>query len=429
MPGIGPEGFNMNAYVDGLVEARNKTWHETKALLESVAADKREMTAEERSSYEKMNAELDRMGSEVTEFRAVQEREAQFEAAIRKLGINAEGGAPAPVAESPSMEAQLRSFLRGDLRSLDVVPSSIPSGRELRTLAMGREFRANTVGTATAGGDVVANTFVRQVLTPLFAQSAVLLGNANVLTTSTGETITIPRLTTRSTAAAATETGSLTASDPAFDQVTFNAFKYYVVNTLSRELIEDAAIDIVSYVAEQAGDALGLKIGNLLISGDGSGDPEGLIHSITAGVTGEATVFAPTADNLIDLFYSVISPYRAKASWVMNDATMASVRKLKADSSGIYLFQPALTADTPDTILGKPVLFDASMPTAAHDALTVVFGDLSKYTVRRVNGIRFESSVDSKFLTDMVDFKTVVRIDGHPVDANAFKAYKAGAAS
>src|SRR5262249_58939504 len=92
-------------------------------------------------------------------------------------------------------------------------------------------------------------------------------------------------------------------------------------------------------------------------------------------------------DVLINLFYSVIAPYRASnaCAWLMRDATMANVRLLK-DSTGQYVFQPSLVAGTPDTLLGKPLYSDPFMPAVALSAKSVAFGDLSPYFVRLAGG-------------------------------------------
>ena len=166
-------------------------------------------------------------------------------------------------------------------------------------------------------------------------------------------------------------------------------------------------------------------------TGTGTAQPQGVATAASAGVTGEATVFAPTFDNLIDLFHSVIAPYRMSAScgWLLNDATVAGIRKLK-DGDGQYIWQPSVQLGAPDQILGKPVHVDVSMASAAADEKTVLFGDFSTYFARQVNEIRFESSTDFAFNTDMTTFRCIVRGGGVQADTTgAIKAYVSGAAS
>ena len=125
-----------------------------------------------------------------------------------------------------------------------------------------------------------------------------------------------------------------------------------------------------------------------------------------------------SADDLIDLYFSVIAPYRnsPKAAWLMRDATLAAVRKLKTSGSGEYLFAPAATVGAPDTILGKPVYTDPNVAAVGLSGKSVLFGDFGAYCTRVVNGVRFERSDDYRFNTDEVAFRTVLSADGTLVD-------------
>ena len=109
--------------------------------------------------------------------------------------------------------------------------------------------------------------------------------------------------------------------------------------------------------------------------------------------------------------------------WMMADATVASIRKIK-DSDGQYIWQPGLTADTPDTILGKPLWIDPNVAAIGNSAKSVLFGDFAAYFVREVNEVRFESSMDFAFNADMVTFRAIVRGDGVLADqTGAVKAF------
>ena len=108
------------------------------------------------------------------------------------------------------------------------------------------------------------------------------------------------------------------------------------------------------------------------------------------GVTA-ASATAITADELIDLFYSLKAPYRRNAVWVLNDSTIKAIRKLK-DNQGQYLWQPSPTAGAPDLLLGKPVRTSAYMPAIAADAKTVAFGDFSYYWIADRQGRSLSAS-------------------------------------
>ena len=181
---------------------------------------------------------------------------------------------------------------------------------------------------------------------------------------------------------------------------------------------EDTGVDLTGYFARQAGNALGNALGAELATGNGSSKPSGVVQTSTLGVTGDASVVGvPTAANLIDLYYSVISPYRNSSScvWLFRDSTAAKIRKLVDNSGGAgvgnYLWTPGL-GEAPDTILGKRVVIEPNIAATALSAKSVVFGDMSRYFVRIAGGVRFERSDEFAFQNDLVTFRAILRGDG-----------------
>jgi HK97 family phage major capsid protein len=258
-----------------------------------------------------------------------------------------------------------------------------------------------------------------------------LQAGATVINTAAGENLEIPVTTAHSSGALIAEGGTLTESDPAFVKRTLGAYKYGLAIQASSELVSDTGFDLLGYLARQAGRAVGNAWGTHLITGSGSSQPSGIVTSATTGVTGAASVSgAFTADNLIDLYFSVIAPYRNSTScaWIMKDATLAAVRKLK-DSQNQYLWQPSLIVGQPDTLLGKPVFTDPNVAAVALSAKSVIFGDISAYYARVAGGIRFERSDDFAFGTDLVTFRAIVRGDGTLADrTGAVKLFVGNAA-
>jgi HK97 family phage major capsid protein len=173
--------------------------------------------------------------------------------------------------------------------------------------------------------------------------SGILQAGPTVLQTTSGETLQVPKTTAHSTAALVSEGGTIGASDPTFGQASLGAYKYGFLIQPARELIDDTSVDLLGYLARESGRALGNAIGTAFITGTGTSQPAGIVTGATLGVTGgTAVVGAFTADNLIDLYFSVIAPYRSSPScgWLMRDATLANVRKLK-DTTNQYLWQPS----------------------------------------------------------------------------------------
>jgi HK97 family phage major capsid protein len=277
----------------------------------------------------------------------------------------------------------------------------------------------------------VPTSFYDRLIAHLIETASILQAGATVLQTSGGESIQVPKTTAHSSAAIVTEGAAIAASDPAFGQITLGAYKYGLLIQVSRELIADTGVDLDGYLSMQAGRAIGNAFGAHAITGTGTGQPRGIVTDATLGVTGGAGVAGvPTADNLIDLFFSVIPPYRnsPNAAWLMKDSTIASVRKLK-DTTNQYIWQPGLQAGVPDTIMGKPVITDPNVAATATSAKSVLFGDFSQYFVRMVSGLRFERSDEYAFNTDLVTFRALLRADGSLVDLTGAVKYYIGNAA
>ncbi len=319
-------------------------------------------------------------------------------------------------------QAEIRAMLLGQPgapRSLDLLPvNGAP------TLSM----RALSSLTTGAGGNLVPTSFYHRLVAHLIEVSGVLQTNPTTINTTSGENLQIPKTTAHSSAASAAQAATLPSSDPTFGMVTLGAFKYGWTGRVSRELVTDNGVDLEGYLSMQAGRALGNKFGADLVTGTGTGQPNGFLTNATVGVTGTTTGVsgAPGYDNLVDLFYSVISPYRASSScyWIMKDSTLASLRKIK-DTTGQPIWQPGMQLGAPDLLLGKPLVSDPFMPAVATGATPIAFGDFSQMFVRMVGGVRFERSDDFLFDSDMIAYRAIMRGDGALVDlTGAIKKYQ-----
>ena len=403
------------SYIDSLLEKRANVWNQASEILDRAEAEKRELTAEEQAGYDRAMSDMGELAERASKLKEDAESARRAEEALRSIaGQRQERQAPEAEAE-----AELRSFLRGESRSFLAMPTDA-------------EKRDLTKGTSTAGGHTVPTSFYGQLLAHLRETATLVKAGATVLTTDSGESIEIPVTTSHGAAAIVAEATALAESDPAFAKRTLGAYKYGQLIQVSRELVDDTGVDLLGYLAREAGVNLGNAFGTHLVTGDGSSKPTGIITTASAGVTGAAaTAGVPTFDNLIDLTYSVIGPYRdsAAAGWLMRDATAGYIRKLK-DGNSNYVWQPSVLAGTPDRLLNKPVYTDPNVAALAADAESIVFGDLSAYFVRIVNGIRFERSDDFAFSSDLVTFRAILRGDGLLVDqTGAVKTFTGGAAS
>lgn len=408
-----------------MYEARRRAVEAQRALLDLAATENRELTADEEQTFDRTNTEIDGYAKRIDQGVNLVEqenRDADLEERIARA--EAVSGNETP----NGLDAEMRAFLSGETRSLEVKPERRMTLDDFSAL---REHRDLTKLTAGAGANTVPIGFYAKLWEHLIEVSGIMQAGATILSTTSGETIQVPKTTAHGTGALTAEAAAITESDPVFGQASVGAYKYAVLNQVSNELITDTAVDLLGYLARQAGRAIGNAYGVHAITGTGSAQPAGLVTGATLGVTGAASVVgAFTADNLIDLQYSVIAPYRNSpaCAWLMRDATVGALRKLK-DTTNNYLWQPSVQVGAPDVFLGKPVYTDPNIAATGLSAKSVLFGDMSQYLVRTVSGVRFERSDEYAFNQDLVTFRTILRADSVLVDQTGAVKFFAGNAA
>jgi HK97 family phage major capsid protein len=417
----------MNDTLKQLHAARMRAWEAAKEILDRAEAEDRAMSAEEEQAWQKANAEVDDLDKRI---RALIDREEREKAAAEAREHVERYIRPETPEEPETRQAEedaekaFRDMLLGKRGAVVVPLNTVRVERH----ADGRvEVRDLVKGTAAAGGATVPTGFVRSLYEHLVEESGIRRTGANVITTSSGEDLLWPKTTAHPTAGIVAEGGAIAEDDPTFGQVVLKAFKYGVLVQVSRELVEDTAVDLLGYIARQTGLALGRASGAHMVTGNGTSQPEGAQSSSSLtvgkqGASGQTTTV--TVDDLIDLYHSLVSGYRGRGTWFMLDASLAKIRKLK-DTTGQTLWQPGLQAGQPDTLLGRPVVTDPNVPAMGASVKSILFGDFgSYYTIRDVGSLRFERSDEFAFAHDLITFRAVMRVDGRVVDAGAVKAYQ-----
>ena len=396
----------MSKITDIIAEERARAWEEAKALLDSATAENRDLTAEESQTFSRINAELDAKDQRIKAIAEAEQRAAAIESDRRTVGVATDlGGANKAEVDEDSM---IRSMLRGERRAATF------------------ERRTVTKSSATLVPTSVYSRIVEHLV-----QGNPLRGLSTVVNTSTGESLVIPKSTAFSTASIVGEGAQASASDPTLASTTLGAYKYVVLVQMSNELANDNAVDVAGFLARQAGIAIGVATRGHMTTGDGSAKPYGIVTRATTGVTGaNAVAGAFTADNLIDLRYSVNGVYTAQPgnAWMMNSTAMSAARKLK-DTTNRYLFEPGLNGNV-DNLLGFPVYINDSVASPAATAKSVVFGHIPSYFIREVNGIEVAVSDDFAFDYSVRTFRVTLRTDADLVDqTGAVKCFVGGAAS
>lgn len=292
----------------------------------------------------------------------------------------------------------------------------------------------NTMSTTTPaeGGYAVPTQVATSVLDVLKAYGG-MREASTVIQTENGQPINYP------TSDGTSETGELiaenttaTGADPTFGTVTLQPYKFSSkVVAIPFELLQDSAVDLVSFISKRLGDRLGRVQNTYFTTGTGTAQPKG---AVTAAASGKVGTTGQTAtvifDDLIDLIHSIDPAYRAAPGvrFMMNDASLKVIRKLK-DSQNRPIFLPGydgLAGPMPDTLLGYQITINQDVATMAANAKSILFGDFSRYTIRDVMGMtlfRFDDSAYVKL--GQIGFLAWMRTGGTLTDGgNPIKYYQ-----
>lgn len=399
----------MNIILD-LRNKRAKAWEAAKAFLDSHRGENGLVSAEDNATYDKMEADVVALGKEIDRL----EKQEALDRELSKTLSNPLTGKPGvPGADNKTGRAadiytdSFWNFVRKKNPSSDVI-------------------NALQEGTDSEGGYLVPDEFEHTLVTALQEEN-VFRTLAKTIKTSSGDH-KIPVVTSHGTANWIDEEGPYTESDDAFGQVTIGAHKLGTLVKVSEELLNDSVFDLESYMSTEFARRIGSREEDAFFNGDGSGKPTGIFASsggADVGVTAAAAAKL-TFDEIIDLFYSLKFQYRKKATWVLNDATIKEIRKLK-DGQGQYLWQPSLTAGTSDMIFSRPVVTSSYVPTLAASAKTVAFGDFGYYWIADRQGRSFKRLNELYAGNGQIGFLGVERTDGKLVLSEAVKVLKQGA--
>lgn len=286
-------------------------------------------------------------------------------------------------------------------------------------LRKGVQNAALQVGTDAEGGYLVPDEFHKELVKALDEANAIR-SISRVITTSSGE-YKIPVMNGHAQAAWTDEEDAYSESEPTFSQTTLGAHKMTVYSKVSKELLNDSAFNVEQLLAEDFGRAFGIKEEAAFISGDGSSKPTGILSANADVTTASATKI--TADELLDLFFSLKTGYSRNATWVMNYSTIKEIRKLK-DGNGNYIWTPALTVGAPDLLLGRPVVTADAMPTIATGNKTIIFGDFHYFWVADRQRRTVQRLNELFALTGQIGFCAMQRVDAKVVLGEAFKILK-----
>lgn len=397
--------------IEDLREQRAGLFEQMKTISAKAKEDARDLTAEEDQEYQRIDGEFDALSKRIER----EEKEAGIEAKMSR-------STAAPDADgSPAGDGKEKASGRDSDGYKEAFESYVRTRGGMGEAMKPEQFAALAVGVDSTGGYLVPDEFHTELV-----QSARTFGVmrqlARIIPTSNNGDLLISTVATRATAAWTAEAVAFTESEDTFGRVTLAAFKLGAIAKVSDEMVSDSYFPIMSFLARSLGEAIGLLENTAFVVGTSGSttSPEGLFAKATVGTTAVGTNVI-TAGELIDLYHSVIQPYRRGASWIMKDATAKAVRKL-AESTGQFLWQPGLQAGMPDTLLGQPVWTDPDVDALATGKKVIAFGDIAAaYWIRDVEGITAKVLNELYAASGQVGFRISRRTDGDLVDAAAVR--------
>ena len=384
-------------------EKRANLWKGMESFLDSRRDGNGVLNAEDDATYSRMEKDLNDLTNEIHRME-------------RKEAIEAEMNKPvgSPIVSKP-MKAEPMDEKKGR--------ASNAYKQDFGLLLRGKRLVHNVLeeGVDANGGYLCPEEFERQIITGL-DEFNVMRKLCKIITTDNERKI--PVAATHSVANWTAENAAYTESDPTFNQKNIDAYKLTDLVKVSIELLDDSMFDLEDYIAKEFARAFGIAEETAFCVGTGSGQPTGLFtaNGADVGVTA-AGATAITADELISLVYALKSPYRKNAKFLMNDATVAAIRKLK-DGNGNYLWQPALTAGQPDKLMGYELYTSPYVPTLAAGAYTVAFGDFNSYWIADRRGRTVQRLNELYSTNGQVGFVATERVDGKIILPEGIKLIK-----
>ena len=389
-----------------LREQRAGVWEKTKKFLDTHRNENNMLSSEDTQTYERMENEIVNLGKEV-------ERQERLDKIERELNspINF------PLTSKPGDMGTSKKNGRDSKEYTSAFWKQIRARDGIVTPEIRNSLR---IGADTEGGYLVPDEFERMLVEALEEEN-IFRTIAHKMNTASGDK-KIPIVSSKGSASWIDEAGAYPESDDAFGQVSIGAHKVGTMIKVSEELIHDNVFDLEGYIAKEFGRRIGAKEEEAFFSGDGSGKPLGILAATGGaqlGVT-SSLITGIKLDEIIDLFYSLKAPYRKNATWIVNDTTIKALRKLK-DGNGQYIWQPSVTAGTPDSILNRPVQTSSYMPELTAGNKSVVFGDFSYYWVADRQGRVFKRLGELYAPSGQVGFLGSQRVDGKLILSEAVK--------
>ena len=381
-----------------LIEKRAKVWETAKNFVDTHENENGVLSAEDTVTYNRMEQEIEDLTNAIDRQQRAEKREAELSKPVNSPLTGkpyvGERGEEKTGRASDAYKGAMLSAMRSNFRNVSNVLQE---------------------GVDSDGGYLVPEEYDRRLIDVLEEENIMRRLGTKIVTSGQHK---INIAASKPAAAWIEEGGALTFGDATFDQIYLDAHKLHVAIKVTEELLYDSAFNLENYIITMFGKALANAEEDAFLNGDGTGKPTGIFAATGGGNVQSTLTAALKSDDLLDFVYGLKRPYRKNASFIMNDATLASIRKLK-DNNGAYIWQPSYQAGEPDRVLGYAVNTSAYAPKNA-----ISFGDYSYYNIGD-RGTRSFAELRELFAGNgMVGFVAKERVDGKLVLPEAVQILK-----
>ncbi|MCH4109046.1 MAG: phage major capsid protein [Lachnospiraceae bacterium] len=394
--------------VQELIAKRARAWEAAKSFLEAHRGENGVLSAADGETYDRMEKEITDLTKEIDRLN----RQAAIEAQLNQP-------TSAPLSNMPTSTGEkVKKGRASDQYAKDMLTAMRTNFHQVSDILQ--------EGVDADGGYLVPEEWDSRLIDVLNEEN-IMRGLATQITTSGEHKINIAGA--KPTAAWIEEGGALQFTDAKFGQKIMDAHKLHVAVKVTEELLYDSMFDLASYITTQFGIAIANAEEDAFLNGDGKGKPTGLFDETNGGTVAKTLTGTKLGtDDVLDLVYALKRPYRKKASFIMNDQTLAALRKLK-DNNGAYIWQPSYQAGEPDRLLGYAVHTSAFAPELAAGKPVMAFGDYSYYNIGD-RGTRSMQELRELFAGNgMIGYVAKERVDGLLVLPEAVQILKAGASA
>lgn len=378
------------------------------AIVAAAQAEGRSMTSEEKTKFEAIEADARGLKQEID----IIERNAE----MKKELAATEGEARAAATKVTAKDA-FSKYLRHGMGSLNA---------QERSMIQKRGTATQIAGTDSLGGYLVPQEFSNELdVATLFTGEVERL--AKKLNTASGGLLDYPTVDDTGAASNAnlvSEATAVTVQDMTFANAQLSAYNYSSLVKVSQQLLQDSAFDLNSFLVEAMGERISRATNAAFTTGTGSSQPQGIVTNSTKGADA-GTATAITADDILNLIYSVDASYRNKPSFglMAHDNIISAIRALGVGQTNDFpIFIPSLEIGQPDRVMGIPIYVNNDMDsTIATTKKTLLAADFSKFVVRNAGGVQM-LRLNERFADELeVGFVAYKRSDSKVLNNAAVK--------